>query len=137
MGATTTIATGPASLPPEEEAWGHLRLRELLGAGAFGEVHRAWDTQLNREVAIKLLRPDLKTAEVALAEGRMLARVRHPNVLSVFGAARENGRVGIWMEFIKGRSLSELLREHGCFGAREALCFDVPPTHGKATRAES
>ena len=37
-------------------AWGHLRLLESVGQGAFGEVHRAWDTHLDREVALKLLR---------------------------------------------------------------------------------
>ena len=64
-----------------------------------GEVHRAWDTQLDREVALKLLyRQDTsrtREASAVIDEGRMLAQVRHPNVVTVHGADRCDGRVGV------------------------------------------
>src|SRR5580704_11708549 len=69
--------------------WAHLVLVEQLGSGAFGEVFRAWDPDLEREVALKLLRSDeeggdLQTSRIA-REGRLLARIRHSNVMTVHG----------------------------------------------------
>ncbi len=105
--------------------WGHLQLVEKIGAGTFGEVFRAWDPRLEREVALKLLKPAGapldSLAERVLHEGRLLARVRHPNVLTVFEAESREGRVGICMEFIKGQTLDQVLDKQGPFGAREAL----------------
>jgi serine/threonine protein kinase len=53
--------------------------------------------------------------------------VSHPNVLTVHGAEKHDGRVGLWMEFIRGRTLEGLLREQGPFGEREAvlICLDL------------
>ena len=70
--------------------WSHLRLVERIGRGAFGEVYRAWDTRLDREVALKLLPADRSpgnpVASSIIHEGRLLARVRHPNVVTIYGA---------------------------------------------------
>src|SRR6266498_4127302 len=72
--------------------WAHLALIERLGSGTFGEVFRAWDRHLEREVALKLLRVadsaalsgDPQSSRIAI-EGRLLARVRHGNVITVHG----------------------------------------------------
>jgi serine/threonine-protein kinase len=95
---------------------------------------------LDREVALKLLKkgPSVREDLVAavLKEGRLLARVRHPNVVTVFGAEVHDDQVGVWMDFVRGRSLSELLEEQGRFGAREAsligldLCRALAAVHG-------
>jgi hypothetical protein len=105
--------------------WGHLRLLEKIGEGSFGEVFRTWDTRLDREVALKLLRRQALAASGELAssvirEGRLLARVRHPNILTVYGADEIDGRVGVWMEFVRGRTLGGILEDQGPLGAREA-----------------
>jgi eukaryotic-like serine/threonine-protein kinase len=76
--------------------WGHLRVLERIGTGAFGEVFRAWDTRLDREVALKLLSsdtlgPDSHPSSI-IEEGRLLARIRHPNVVTIYGAERIDGR---------------------------------------------
>lgn len=122
------------------DRWGHLQIFVKVGQGSYGEVYRARDLQLDREVALKLLHPGGGLAvddDSALAEGRLLARVRHPNVATVHGADRRDGRVGLWMEFIAGRTLAELLREQGAFGAREAalvgieLCRAVAAVHAQ------
>ena len=109
--------------------WGALRLLEKLGEGGFGSVYRAWDTRLDREVALKLLHrreaPSVDEASAVIDEGRMLARVRHPNVVVVHGADRSNGRVGVWTEFIHGQTLEQLLRERGVFGAGEATLIGL------------
>ena len=109
--------------------WGHLSLMERLGRGTFGEVFRAWDRLLEHEIALKLMRPgrgleDPETSRIA-REGRHLARVRHENVITVHGVAVHNGRVGLWMELIRGATLSQLLATRGPFGAREAALIGI------------
>jgi eukaryotic-like serine/threonine-protein kinase len=90
--------------------WGRLEVHRLLGRGSFGEVWAARDPSLRREVALKLQRAgDSGDANAWLREGRRLARVRHPNVVTVHGADRHEGRAGIWMDLVRGRSLEELL----------------------------
>jgi serine/threonine protein kinase len=94
--------------------WGHLRVLERIGHGAFGEVYRAWDTRLDREVALKLLPPEHAPSNnpppSIIEEGRLLARVRHPNVVTIYGAERIDGRVGLWMEFVRGHTLERTLQ---------------------------
>lgn len=109
------------------EVWGQLELRERLGEGAFGAVYRAWDRNLEREVALKLLKRELSETVTAhaLKEGRNLARVRHPNVIQVFGAESHDGRVGVWMELVEGLTLDDLIRNQGRFGAREATLIGI------------
>ncbi len=120
-------------------AWGHLRVFERIGHGAFGEVYRAWDTRLDREVALKLLPDDLSGAEASassvIQEGRLLARVHHPNVATIYGAERIEGRIGLWMEFIKGRTLEQSLKAGATFTPKHAtrlgidLCRAVSAVH--------
>lgn len=110
------------------ERWGRLEIREKLGEGGFGEVYRAFDANLDREVALKLLKRGAGSSErvnAVLDEGRMLARVRHPNVITVHGAETHDGRVGLWMEFVRGNTLARLIREQGRFGAREATLIGI------------
>jgi serine/threonine-protein kinase len=114
-------------LPGDGETWGHLRLLERVGSGAFGEVFRAWDTRLDREVALKLLTesagPD--KSGVIIREGRLLARVRHPNVVTIHGAERIGDRVGLWMEFVHGRTLEDLLKSETVFTPDEVVHIGV------------
>src|SRR5262245_25809979 len=100
----------PAGAP---QRWGRLEILERIGRGSFGEVYRAWDSKLDREVAVKLLHAEGSRAEgeTALQEARLLARVRHPNVVTVYDADEIDGRVGLWMEFIHGRTLEQTLPE--------------------------
>ena len=133
------LETGPApAVAPPSPAigtWGHLVLLERLGGGAFGEVYRAWDEGLQRAVALKLLRagrPDDPETSRLVQEGRHLARVRHPNVVTVHGVAVHEGRVGLWMEIIKGATLEQLLGERGPFGPREAALLGIELCRGLA-----
>jgi eukaryotic-like serine/threonine-protein kinase len=134
--------TRPASsdAEPEEDLqnWGDLAILGKIGEGAFGAVFRARDGKLQREVALKLLWPADAAPDPAraLKEARLLARIRHPNVVTVYGADHIRGRVGLWMELVKGRTLAELIRARGAFGAREAaligldLCRALAAVHG-------
>ena len=107
--------------------WGHLRLRERIGHGRYGDVFRAWDTRLDAEVALKFVsaRASSESGSTVIDEGRLLARVRHPNVVSVYGAERIGDWIGIWTEFVRGRTLEQVLNEHGVFSAHEAAGIGI------------
>ena len=113
--------------------WGHLQIRGILGTGGFGVVYRAWDPRLASEVALKVLARDTGIGDAVIGEASLLARVRHPNIVSIYGADRCNGEVGLWMELIRGRTLSEIVRTHGRFGAREAALVGLDLTRALAT----
>lgn len=117
----------PADVPPVVDqpvlfTWGSLEVREKLGEGTFGEVFRAWDPRVGREVALKLRKPGASSKDTRrwLDEARRLARVRHPNVLVVYGADEHGGRAGIWTELLHGRTLEDRIRRDGPMGPREA-----------------
>ena len=124
----------PAHAAPTGRPWGRLILVEPIGQGMSGEVFKAWDTELYREVAVKLLHGDHE-ADV-LGEARRLARLRHEHVVQVYGAEKHAGRVGLWMEFVRGTSLEELIQARGPLGGREAaiigldVCAALAAVHG-------
>jgi len=125
---TTSMARKTAAAPAIG-SWAHLALIERLGGGTFGDVYRAWDRHLEREVALKLLRAerpddDLNTSRIA-NEGRLLARIRHGNVVCVHGVAVHEQRVGLWMELVRGVTLEQQLSANGPFSAREAAMIGV------------
>jgi eukaryotic-like serine/threonine-protein kinase len=107
------------------DVWSHLTLREIIGRGAYGVVYRAWDPQLDREVALKLISESAQRdqAMIVVDEGRLLAKVRHRGVVTVFGAARAGGFAGLWMELIQGATFEEIIQQQGRFSAREAALF--------------
>jgi serine/threonine-protein kinase len=109
--------------------WGPLEVLECIGRGRFGDVYRAWDRRLDREVALKLLRradaPDAGGGSLFVAEGRRLAKVRHPGVVTVYGADRIDGRAGVWMEMVRGRTLEDLLVTRGPFAPAEGTAIGI------------
>jgi serine/threonine-protein kinase len=120
---------GSAEMPPVSEAWGDFRLQARVGHGSFGEVYRAWDPHLEREVALKLLLPGSVGGDeeyrAMLREARALAAVRHPNIVHVYGIDRHDGRVGYWTDFVHGKTLSFLIAAQGPFGYREAALIGL------------
>ena len=87
-------------------------LLDKLGAGAMGVVHAAYDTKLDRKVAIKLLqaRGSEQARQRLVREARAMARVSHPNVISVYDVGTFEGRVYIAMEYVDGENLSDVIR---------------------------
>ena len=120
--------TGPldsSHAPPENagEPWGRYRLLGSVGSGTFGSVYRAWDPELEREVAIKILHRHVADAELTkrlLQEGRALAKVRHPNVVSVYGVESNENHVGLVMEFVRGETLEKTMSGGHKLNPREA-----------------
>ena len=99
---------------------GRYVLMEKVGQGGMGAVYRAHDPQLDRTMAIKLLRPDTEVADDGmrstrelrlLREAQALARLSHPNVVAVHDAGTEFGQVYVVMEFVPGQNLAQWLRE--------------------------
>ena len=109
----------PAHLMPDRARWGHLDLLNVVGRGSYGIVYRAWDTRLERLVALKLFH-GASNPDSFMQEGRMLARVRHENVVSVYGADLIDGVAGIWMELVHGETLDRIIRKTGPLSAKEA-----------------
>ncbi len=133
--ASTTRARDPEPDPSTMgtarlgDRWGELILLEEIGSGSFGTVYKAHDRNLDRTVALKLLRPKSSTdGELdsrVLREGRTLARVRHPNVVTVHGASTSNDRVGLWMEFVRGETLRKAIRHGRTLSAEEASAIGI------------
>jgi serine/threonine-protein kinase len=96
------------------------RIEDLLGSGGMCEVYRARHTGIGKQVAVKILKPELaadpKIAERFEQEARASSRVRHPNAIDVtdFGIA-ENNTPFLVMELVEGNTVRELLREYGPF----------------------
>ena len=121
---SVAIRSRQASAAPAIGSWGHLTLLERLGGGTSGDVYRAWDRHLERDVALKLLRAadsidDLDTSRIT-HEARLLARIRHQNVITVYGVDSHDGRVGLWMELVRGVTLEQRILERGPLSAHEA-----------------
>jgi serine/threonine-protein kinase len=118
---------------PSANTWGHLRLLEPLGNGAFGQVYRAWDTRLDREVALKLLPADCDAGDARASsiihEGRLLARVRHPNIVTIYGAERIGDTVGLWMERVDGETVEQRLSRRSPLEPSAAIEIGIQICH--------
>ncbi|RMG94715.1 MAG: serine/threonine protein kinase, partial [Deltaproteobacteria bacterium] len=93
---------------------GGYEIRRRIGSGAMGVVYLAWDPSLGRNVAIKLLStraPTEAATERLVREARGLARLQHPNVLTVFEVGRHDDRVFVVTEYAPGGDLGSYLRE--------------------------
>jgi hypothetical protein len=133
-----TTATTSFTQPVSPRQWRHLTLVQKIGDGGSSAVYRAYDANLQTDVALKLVAlptDRINDADRALKEARLLARVRHPHVVQVFGADIADGYVGIWMEYIEGETLARVLRARGSFGPHEAavigrdLCQAIAAVH--------
>ncbi len=106
---TVEEATGPAR--PQVRI-GRYELGEVIGRGAFGVVHRAWDTTLHRAVALKRLRASLLDAprgevERFLREARNAAGLRHPHIVAVFDSGHVDGEPYLVSAIVEGRNLAD------------------------------
>ncbi len=131
------VLVDPDRLPA---TWGSLTVLEAVGKGGFAKVYRARDA-LKRDVALKLFPVTPENAAAlsgrVLREGSLLAKINHRNVVVVHGVEQSNGFVGLWMEFIHGRTMEDELRTRGPLGAEEAtligvdLCRALAAVHGR------
>ena len=94
-------------------SFNHFELRETLGTGGMGTVYRARDTQLDRDVALKLLRKDLgpEYANQLQQEARITASVNHPHVVQVFSFGHDHDQYYLVMELVDRGTLDDLMAE--------------------------
>ena len=101
---------------------GRYRMLERIDAGGAGEVWRARDERLGRDVAVKILGTDADEAfrERFADEARRAAAVTHPNVVTVFDEGRSDGESFMVMEYVRGKTLRDVIAERGPLPAHEA-----------------
>src|SRR5215471_6262392 len=106
--------------------FGAYQVTSSLGSGGMGEVYRARDTNLKRDVAIKVLPPALANDADRLArfqrEAEVLASLNQPNIAQIYGLERSEGTTGIAMELIEGQTLQDRISQ-GPIPVDEALRF--------------
>ncbi len=127
-GEPVTAPTGPPGAPGTEPAsprtLDRYELRGELGRGGMGVVYDAWDPELHRRVALKVLLAGEFAEEVALrrlaGEARTAAALQHPGIVAVYELGERDGHPYFTMERVVGPALSAVLREHGPLGIDEA-----------------
>jgi eukaryotic-like serine/threonine-protein kinase len=116
-----SAGTHSPKTPPTTIA--HYRISAKLGEGAMGEVYRATDTKLGREVAIKLIPEDFANDAQRMPrftrEAQILASLNHPNIAAIYGVEDR----ALIMELVEGPTLAERIREVGTIPLGEALEF--------------
>ncbi len=114
MGKAEHSAEGEIVSPPA--AFGRYEVRRTLGAGSFGTVYLGHDAQLDRQVAIKVLRlgPDADQSETErlLQEARKLAQLHHPGIVMVHDVGTQDGQLFIVSNYLDGHDLSQWLTHH-------------------------
>jgi len=114
---------------------GHYEIRELLGEGGIGQVHVGFDTVLEREVAIKSLRPELLNDKNFVdrfrGEATSLARLNHPNVTTLYSLLPEGRNLYMIMELVRGDTLDALLKKrNGPLALQESLAIIAQAADG-------
>src|SRR5258708_12676847 len=116
------------NLEPGEQV-GRYEILSFLGAGGMGQVYRARDSQLGRDVAVKLLptsavgRPDLVAR--FHQEARALGLLNHPNLVTVFDFGTHGDSFYIVRELLEGETLRERLRQEGALSQRRSIQFAI------------
>jgi len=116
---------------------GHYRVHEQIGAGGMGEVYRATDTRLGREVALKVLPDEFARDPERLArfqqEARVLAALNHANIATIHGLEESDGIRCLVMELVVGGTLAERLagRLHASldYGQVDEILSEDPHTY--------
>jgi serine/threonine protein kinase len=99
------------------ETIGHYRIEEKIGKGGMGEVYRARDSRLDRDVALKILPADTASNPDRVRrferEAKAVAALKHPNIVTIHSVEEIDGRHCITMELVEGKTLSELIPPGG------------------------
>ena len=113
---------------------GGYKLLQRLGRGGMGTVYRALQLSLNREVALKILSPELSRdptfVERFLKEARSAGQLNHPNIVQVYDVDRDDGLTFYAMEFVAGGTVEDLISKQGKIDLEAALAYLADATRG-------
>ena len=108
---------------------GRFRLDERIGAGGMSTVYRAFDTVLERQVAIKLMHREIASDSDQLErfrrEARAVAQLNHPHVVGVIDAGEDDGTPYIVFEYVEGETLKDRIRRYGRLPVGEAVAYAI------------
>ncbi len=125
MPRIVTMDTTLARPPIGQMLDGRYRVESLIARGGMATVYLGTDTRLDRTVALKIMHAELATDEDFVrrfvSEARSVARLSHPNVVTVFDQGADGRTLYLAMEYVPGRTLRDLLTEQGRLSPREAL----------------
>ena len=116
---------------------GQYEIRDLLGEGGIGQVHAAFDTVLQRDVAMKSLRPELLSdtnfVDRFRAEAKSLARLNHPNITTLYSLIPDGKNLYMVMELVRGHTLDDILAKRNApLDVRESLAIIAQAADGLA-----
>ncbi|MCB0077085.1 MAG: protein kinase [Anaerolineales bacterium] len=117
---------------PTDRHLGRYELRRRIGSGGSGTVWAAWDSRLERDVALKVLRISPATPPDALErfrqEARLTARMSHPHIVPIYDVGEEDGLSYIAMQLLPGRTLGDLMERTGALSEQQAIQILLPLT---------
>ena len=117
------------------------KIMSSIGEGGMANVYLAWDTILEREVAVKILRGDLADDEKFVRrfqrEANSASSLKHPNIVEMYDVGEDNGRYFIVMEYVNGKTLKSLIKKRGALNLNEAVDIMLQLTSGIACAHDS
>jgi eukaryotic-like serine/threonine-protein kinase len=108
-----------------EQVFGNYKVTQKLGEGGMGEVYRGVDMMLEREVAIKFLRPELASQQQVVerfrSEAKTLAKLNHPNIATLYSFMRAGESFIMVLEFVRGVTLDAVIQQRGAVPVEQAV----------------
>ena len=117
------------------------KIIKSIGEGGMANVYLAWDTILEREVAVKILRGDLADDEKFVRrfqrEANSASSLRHPNIVEMYDVGEDDGKYFIVMEYVDGKTLKSLIKKRGALNINETIDIMQQLTSGIACAHDS
>ena len=120
---------------------GRYQIIRTIGEGGMANVYLAYDTILEREVAVKILRGDLASDEKFVKrfqrEAKAASSLNHPNIVEMYDVGEDDGNYFIVMEYVNGKTLKSLIKKRGALSLSETIDIMLQLTSGIACAHES
>ena len=117
------------------------KIVKSIGEGGMANVYLAWDTILERDVAVKILRGDLADDEKFIRrfqrEANSASSLRHPNIVEMYDVGEDSGKYFIVMEYVDGKTLKNLIKKRGTLNLTESIDIMMQLTSGIACAHDS